>query len=77
MKTVVVYSFGSVIYTKEMNNEQHAKNFINKIKKTKSIASCIITDIEDNLDSKIAQAKTQIAQCNYYSKSITRYGRYL
>ena len=77
MKTYLVYSFGSSITVKEMNNEQHAKNYLNKVFKYSKPTYTIITDTEENIQGKIAKAQQAIAYHNvWYPTHNNRYSRY-
>lgn len=69
MKTIIIYTFGSTLYTKEVNNKQHAQNYINKIKSNKNISLkyTIVEDSIENIENAITKAKRNLAHSNLYT----------
>lgn len=69
MKTVLVYTFGSTLHTKEVNNKTHAKNYINKIVSNKNITLkyTIVEDSIENIENAIAKAKRNLAHSNIFT----------
>jgi len=69
MKTIIIYTFGSTLYTKEVNNKQHAKNYINKIASNKNISLKykIVENSIENIQNAIVNAKKSLAHSNLYT----------
>ena len=69
MKTVLVYTFGSTLHTKEVNTRKHAENYINKITSNKciSLKYTIVEDSIENIENAIAKAKRNLAHSNVFT----------
>ena len=69
MKTIIIYTFGSTLYTKEVNNRKHAENYISKITSNKciSLKYKIVEDSIENIENAIAKAKRNLAYSNVFT----------
>lgn len=79
MKTYLVYTYGFTVSTKEVNNEQHAKNYANKCFKSNCIYIIVQSteeQIQNEIDKAIASLKRHNLQYRQYYKSLfSRIGR--
>lgn len=67
MKTFIVYTYGFTVYTKEVNNEQHATNYAKKYFKS-NCTYIIVQSTEEQKQSIIDKAIAQLKRHNmqYY-----------
>lgn len=67
MKTYLVYTYGFTVYTKEVNNQQHAENYAKKYFKS-NCTYIIVQSTEEQKQSTIDKAIAQLKRNNmqYY-----------